>query len=544
MADTENYDVYYEATKVDENSVLVTSVADTEYIERHTNEILRAALDRYSDKKKPDQYSVFPSDATSNNNMTLDKIDELSVGINSNLQNLRIANAFILQSVASDSLLGRAYEAITSNIDTNYRLNYVPLHGKEMNSSQLEEVKDIIDTFNDDVILDELVREAISTTWLEGNYVMTRRESNGRNIIDHYPLNIAYPSEYRINRESVIEFSIDELKTRLKKTYQKDKKKKALYFEDMLKEIEANYPKEVSKAYKDGEKLVKLDMKNSACLKINSMGRRFGLSPAFKCLRPLIVIKNIETADVAASKTRSKKIIFQKLRVELMGEKGNQKGLAEQETAHSSAVNALKTNFVLYTAPPFVESLEYVTDKSTEGESADLLKAYTSKFMTALGIGFIDSETSTVTVASISIDQLLRTINAISEQFEKAMYRFYRTILEENNLDPDFAPKLKVCDSQEMEVSLRKDIASFIYTMLNGSLETAYDYIGLDFEEEKRRRQKENDESVEEIFFPRNTAYTSNGADEGKPGRPSSSGDIEKQKADKKRNETLKKIKK
>lgn len=540
----EDYEVYYNATKVDDGTVVVTAIADDDYIDKRTDEILKAALKDFDSSKRPEQYSVFTTDGNTNQKLTLAQIDNLAQGINSNIENLRIANTLILQNVTSDSLLGRAYESIVSNIDTGYRLNYTPAHGKEIGESELEDVKVLIEAFNDDVMLEELVREAISLTWLEGNYPMYRRQKDGRNIIDHYPLNIAYPSEYRINRESIVEFSIDDLKERLKKTYQKDKKKKAVYFENILKEIESNYPAEVVKAYKGGEKVVRLDINNSACIRVNAMGRRFGVSPAFKCLKPLIVLNNIESADVSASMSRSKKIIFQKLRKELMGTKFDKRGLAEQQVAHESAVSAIRTNFALYTAPPFVESLEYVTDKSTDRESAELLKAYTSKLMTALGIGFVDSETSTVTVASISIDQLLRTINSISEQFERAIYKFYRAVLEENNIDPDFAPRLKVCDSQEMEASMRKDIASFVYATLNGSLETAYDYIGLDFEEEKRRRQNENDEGVTDIFFPRKTSNTVGNDDNPGAGRPSGSDDKEKQAKDKVRNKATGKSKK
>ena len=539
-----DYEVYYNATKVDNDTVVVTSIAESDYIEKRTDEILKSALKDLDYSKRPEQYSVFPSDETTSQSLTLAQIDNLAQGINSNIENLRIANALILQNATSDSLLGRAYESIVSNIDTRYRLNYTPAHGKEIGDKELEEVKIRIETFNDDVMLEDLAREAISLTWLEGNYPMYRRQKDGRNIVDHYPLNIAYPSEYRINRESVVEFSVDNLKERLKKTYQKDRKKKAVYFDDILKEIEANYPAEVIKAYKDKEKVVRLDVNNSACIKVNSMGRRFGVSPAFKCLRPLIVLNNIEAADVAASKSRSKKIIFQKLRKELMGEKFDKRGLAEQQLAHESAVSAIRTNFALYTAPPFVENLEYITDKSTDRESAELLKAYTSKLMTSLGIGFVDSETSTVTVASISIDQMLRTINSISEQFERVIYKFYRAVLEENNIDPDFAPRIQICDSQEMEASMRKDIASFVYTTLNGSLETAYDYIGLDFNEEKRRRQNENDDGITDIFFPRKTSNTVGNDDNHGAGRPSDSDDKEKQAKDKERNKATGKSKK
>jgi len=369
-----------------------------------------------------------------------------------------------------------------------------------------------------------------------------RLKDNGA-IIDHYPLNIAYPSDYRVNTERVVEFSIDNLKTRLRKTYQKTRKNKAVYFDTIQNEIKANYPTEVVKAYNDGEKVVRLDTKYSGCLKVNAMGRKFGISPFFRCLKPIIVLNNIESADVTSSKSRSKRIIFQKLRKELMGTDGTRKGLAEQALAHEQAATAVKTNLCLYTAPPFVESLEYITDKTDTKESASLLKVYTSKLMTALGIGFVDSEISTVTVADISIDQMLRTINSISEQLEKIMYKYYRVVLEANKLDPELAPVLKIVDSEALDASLKKDMATFVYSTLNGSLQTAFDYIGLDMEEEKRRREQENTDGIEDIFTPRVTAFTNSGNSDDEEdktnGRPANSKNKEKQAKDKARNKAI-----
>ena len=279
------------------------------------------------------------------------------------------------------------------------------------------------------------------------------------------------------------------------------------------------------------------------------MGRRFGVSPFFRCLKPLIVLNNIEAADVATSKSRSKKIIFQKLRKELMGTNGDKKGLAEQALAHESAATALKTNLCLYTAPPFVEDLQFITDKTTGAESATLLKAYTSKLMTALGIGFADSEISTVTVASISIDQMLRTINSITQQLERILYKFYQRVLEANKFDPELAPEIKILNSEVMDFQLKRDMAAFVYNTLNGSLETALDYVGLDIEEEQRRREAENNDGLEEIFTPRINSYTvpagkattttDNETKTKKTGRPANSKNKEKQAKDKARQDAL-----
>lgn len=532
--------ISYNESKIDDDTVLVTSAANKQDIESRYDSILSSALDNYN-TKKPEMYSVYPADETSSTSITIDYIDQLAVGLNSTISNLRTANSLILRNVVSDSLLGRAYESIVANINTKYRLNYPETYKDKTTDEQWDDVKYLINSFNLDINIESLIRDSISIAYLEGNYPMYLRIKDNGAVIDHYPLAICYPSDYRINGENALEFNIDNLKSKLRKTYTKNRKNKAVYFENIQKEIKANYPSEVVKAYNDGEKLTRLDTKYSGCLKVNAMGRKFGVSPFFRCLKPLIVLSNIETADVAASKSRSKKIIFQKLRKELMGEHYDKKGLAEQALAHESAAQAIKTNFCLYTAPAFVESLEYVTDEANDQESSALLKVYTSKLMTALGIGFVDSEISTVTVANISINQMLRTINSISKQLERVLHKFYQDVLEANGFDPQLAPYIDIADSEEMEASLKKDIASFVYTTLNGSLETAYEYMGLDFNEEKRRRQSENDDGLTEVFYPRATSNTTAGNNIGdtskSAGRPADSEDTEKQANDKARND-------
>lgn len=546
MGDTD-FEVKIMATPISDDTVLVTSGAGKKEIESRCTEILNSALDSYN-VKKPEQYSVYTTEETSTTSLTIEYIDQLTVGLNSNIENLKTANALILRNVTEDSLLGRAYESIVSNINTKYRLNYKKKYNEDIDEQTWTDIEYLIKSFNRDINIENLIQESVGVGYLEGNYPMYLRIKDNGAVVDHYPLNIAYPSEYKINGEPILEFSIDNLKSRLQKTYKKTKKNKAVYFDIIKNEITANYPKEVVSAYNDGERFVRLDSKYSGCIRVNPMGRRFGVSPFFRCLKPLIVLNNIESADVATSKSRSKKIIFQKLRKELMGEHFDKKGLAEQALAHESAATALKTNLCLYTAPPFVESLEFITDKTTGAESATLLKAYTSKLMTALGIGFADSEISTVTVASISIDQMLRTINSITQQLERILYKFYQRVLEANSFDPELAPEIKILNSEVMDFQLKKEMATFIYSTLNGSLETALDYIGLDIEEEQRRREIENDDGLEEIFTPRVTSYTvpadNNTTTEDetktkKAGRPATSKNKEKQAKDKSRQNAL-----
>lgn len=513
---------------VDKHTTLITSYDD---LADEELKILAQNIETYN-LSNSREVAAYVTDPTDNNTLTLETISQLAQGLNSNYDNLMQVNRIILREVIADGILGRAFECIYSNINDEYRLVFGD-DQEELDEDTHKRIKEIIESFNEAVDLKSLIKDAVSVTYLEGNYPMYLRLKKDSAAIDHIPLSIAYPSEYNINRDPIVELNVSALSERLKKTYPKTKKqKKAIYFENIGKEIQGAYPDEVYRAYINKENVVKLNYDYSGCIRIGNNGRRLGVSPFFRCLKPLVVLSNIQAADVASSKSRSRKIIFQKLRKELMGEQGKYKGLSEQKLAHSEAAAALKTNFSLYTAPAYVENLEYVTDK-TDTSEPELLEQYNSRLFTALGIGFADTNVANYSVANISISQLLKTINSISRQLERIIERFYQTILKEKGIEPKFAPHIQIIDSEQLDYDLRKDLAQFVYSTLNASLETALKFVGLDIEDEKRKRQKENDEGVDEIFFPRATSYTVSSGESGDVGRPSSSDDTEKQTEDK-----------
>lgn len=518
-----------------EGDTPITLITSQDDLTAKELQIVNSALEKYGTNGAR-MSEVFATESTDSTVLTLEDVNELAIGINSDHDKVLRANRIILRNVVADGILGRAFECVTSNINTEYHLTYpIEEDGDDIDPETLKEVKRLIDSFNDEINLKHLIREAASVAYLEGNYPMYLQldNTNGGAVVSHYSLSLAYPSVYKTNGNPILEFSIKDLKSMLKKTYPKNKKKKSIYYDNMDKEVQAIYPPEVLEGYRNGDDIVKLDDKYSGCILVGDNGRRFGVSPFFRCLKPLIVLTNIEAADVASSKARSKKIIFQKLRKELMGNDGTRKGFGEQAYAHESAAAALKTSFALYTAPAFVESLEYVTD-GTSTCDPELLSQYNSKLFTALGIGFADTNVANYSVANISIDQMLRTINSITEQLEEILERFYKVVVTENGYDVKYAPKIRVVDSEQLSMDLRKDIASFVYSQLNGSLETALEYMGLNIKDETERRRKENEAELYDVFFPRATSYTATGDN---VGRPQSSDDGDKQDSDRDRTE-------
>lgn len=527
----DDFEVNFSATKVDDDTTVVTGFMTAEQIRENEAKILSAAMNKYEVSK---QYSVHTSDSTNSNTLTTDYIDELADGIHTNLKNLIAANQLLVKYVDEDGSMGYAYSVIRANTPTNYTMVYDNTLLTEENEDKIAEIKSLVNNFNKNVKIERLIRESISTAYLEGNVPIVLRITKNGYAVDFLPLDIAYPSGYKFNGDPILEFDVNALKTKLQKTYKKTRKNKALYFENIAKEIEANFSKEVFDAYKDNEQYTRIDANYGDCITVNSLGRKFGVSPLFRALRPLVVLNNIEAADVSDSRARSKKIIFQKLRKELLGQNGEKKALAEQQLAHEALTQALKTNLCAYTAPAFVESLEFVSSKANNDDASKQLGQYMTKYLQALGIDFIDTEVGNYAGVNVSVTQIIRQINCIKSDVERVLNKFYATLLTSAGFDPNLAPTIEIEDAESMELSMRIELAKFVYGTLNASRETSFKLAGLNLNDEKIKRETEHAQGLDDIFTPRKTAYTTGSEDDnGSSGRPQSNDDKNKQNFDK-----------
>lgn len=529
MAD--DFDVSFISTKVDSDTTVVTSFMTAEEIKKNEDKILSAAMNKYESSK---QYSVHTTDSTNSNTLTIDYIDELANGIHTNLKNLVAANQLLVKYVDEDGSMGYAYSVIRANTPTNYTMVYDNTLLTEENENKIAEIKALVNNFNKNVKIERLIRESISTAYLEGNVPIVLRITKNGYAVDFLPLDIAYPSGYKFNGDPILEVDVNALKTKLQKTYKKTRKNKAIYFENIAKEIEANFNKEILDAFKANEQYARIDANYGDCITVNSLGRKFGVSPLFRALRPLVVLNNIESADVSDSKARSKKIIFQKLRKELLGQNGEKKGLAEQALAHDALTQALKTNLCAYTAPAFVESLEFVSSKANNDDASKQLGQYMTKYLQALGIDFIDTEVGNYAGVNVSVTQIIRMINCIKSEVERVLNKFYVTLLASAGYDPNLAPTIEIEDAESMELSMRIELAKFVYGTLNASRETSFKLAGLNLNDEKIKRETELAQGLDEVFTPRKTAYTVSGDDDNdSSGRPQSNNDKGKQNFDK-----------
>lgn len=513
MSDLSSVDIQYNAGVADDGTIIVTSQSSNERMER----ILWAALQKYDRSKE--QYSAGFSESTSSDTLTVARIDELATGITTNLSNVLESNRQVRKYIVKDDVLGGTYTAVQSNINTDYKLIYGSTEGRNK-KKQLATAKQVIEQFNRSIKLKRLIRESVMTTFTEGNYIMYLRLDGGNAVIDYYPLGIAEITDYSINGDPVVQININEFKNRLRKTYTKDKRGRAMYFENLDKEVKANFPPEVYQAYKNGDTYCRLDVSRTGVMRINNMGYRYGVSQFFRALRPTVILEGIEDADIINNKAKAKKIIHQKLRKEIMGPDKNYqlKGFDYAAYAHQELMAAWQNQTVVYTSIPAVEEISYI-EPAAEGTPTEKIALYRNEKMTALGVTFVDPEVSSVSTANISLRQLMKTIDSIAEQLSDILHKYYCIVLQANGLDDFYAPDIIVLDSEQMELEIKKQLVELLFSKLNLSYATCLEVLGLDVDDEISKREAENEIGVEQIFTPHSSQYTS--GDPGSGGRPS-----------------------
>ncbi len=444
--------------------------------------------------------------------VTKEVLDSLAVNAQNDLNKIVKINNIARIYVNKDWIVGKVVETIDTNVNSEFRLSYKKFDSDEMKLKELIDCKNIVDDFNEKINLRRLIKNSVPTAFTEGNYIFYCRVfHDGRYDVSWYPLGVAEISDYNINGEPQVLINIKELVARLKKTIKRTKKNKALFFDKLKEEIKANYPTEVYEAYINGDSYAKLDPKWTGVIRINNQNRRYGVTPIFRALYPALMLEQFDNTDRVNAKAKAKKFIVQLLNEKLLGEYGDKDSFEEQAYAHQNLMEAFKQKTVLVTAPAFVKEIKYV-EPTTTNTDTDTVINYVNRELSTLGISFLMSSGTTGTsTASISLAQLMKTINSITEQLEFILEKWYKNILIYNGHTTEFAPNVRILDSELLEMDVKEDLAKLLYCNFNSSMETALSILGLDINDEKAKREKENKENLHEIFFPRSTAYTSSG---------------------------------
>lgn len=497
---------------------------------------MKTALESFDPANR--QYSTYLNESSGGcDSLTIEELRNLAKNAQNDLSKIMKINSIVRQETNSDDIIGKVYESVVANLNANIRISFDDLP-KKYKKTQKKEVEDLIKRFHHETNLEQILTSSIPTVYTEGNCIKYLRSKNGHYVIDTYPLGVAIISDYNLNGLPYILIDIRELTNRLQKTTIKGKKNKPLFFDNLTQEIKNNYPEEVYQAYINREHYAKLDIHRSGVNRFCNMNRKYGLTPIFKALKPNLMLDTYDKADKINTKAKSKKIIHQILRKELMGSEGNKKALEEMAYAHSNLMQAFKNPTVLYTSPAFVEKIVYVEPK-VENTNIDNVNLYRARVTSALGISFLNTDgNQTVSTANISIAQLMKTINKIAEQEEAILKRWYAIILQEHDIPLEYCPTPHILDAELLEFEMRKDLAELLFSKFNCSFETAYGLVGIDVRDEIERRKQEKELGYEDILTVHATSYNSSGDGSNSGGRPNNSDDDYKSEYDKNYNIT------
>ena len=494
--------------------------------------------------------SVFEPD-TSTSTVTLNRIDELAKNPQNDIQKTREIANIIDTYIIKNYLIGLVDTVIRSNLNTNYKVSYnqVPSEKGRNNKKKLENAKKIVEDMLDKIDVKKLIRMAIPATFNHGNYFfyMDYNKNGEKYVIHIFPLTVGRIAPYRIDGEPVLMIDMNELKNRLEHNLPKRKGGKAYFFQKYEEEITKAYPAEIVEAFRHGDQYAILDYRRAGVMRAGEDAdgaSLYGISQMFRAIRDVIILDKFANVDDSASNVKAKNILVQILRKDILGPGGDRKGMNEIAFAHGELCRAVKNKICVYTASPAVEDVRWIEPKSSliDKENVTL---YENRVLTTLGIGFLSSGSIGSTIsANISLKQLMRQINYISQQLEHILEKFAQVALDEHGIDAEYTPRITVIDSEQLEADMRIDLAKMLYADLGLSRRTVLETLGLDIVDETERRQSENEQDLNSVFFPYMTAYTNNGEniDDDANGRPADkqSKNENKQVNDKARNEVKK----
>jgi hypothetical protein len=524
MSQEEDFDVIIASQDTSTDAVVLTSSQQAE-------KWLSEALKTYDPANSA--YSTVLSEGSSSSDTTISDLEDLADGAQSSLTSITQINAIIRKYINMDDIIGHVYDSVLTNVNAEYQMTWRNFEDNKSKTKKLAKVKALIEDFNQQINVERLICEAVPITYAEGNYLMTLRQKDTNWVVDYLPLGVGLISDYSSNGRPILLVQMSELKGRIRKTNLKNKKNQPLFYDDTAKEIQETFPQEVYDAYQANDTYAKLNPDYTGAMRINNMGRKYGVSPIFKALKPTLMLDTYANTDVTLAKSKAKKIIHQRLRAEVLGDDGTHNGFEIMAYAHQCFMQAWQNPTVVYTSPAAVEKIEYV-ESAIEDTSTDKVKYYRERVYSSLGINFLMSTEMSATLAKISLSQLMKNIDKIARQLEDVLNNWYKTVVLLNGYDLELCPTIHILNSEQMEWDMKKDLASFLFSTVGASYETTLDVLGYNALDEYQRRLSENEADYATVFAPHATSYTTSGDSdssdgENTTGRPSETTDEDKQ---------------
>lgn len=532
--------------RVGENYIL-TEMSEKEDI-FNNNYVAKAT---YDSERTKHIYSKILEKDSSYSITTMSEISSLAQNTQKDINKINKINGIVKYYINKEDLVGRVVETIENNVNTNYTLNYPFTPKKTRDKKILDELKLIINKFNKQINVPKLISDNALNTYTEGNFVyyLFGNSESGYSIVN-YPLDMIEITSMKIDDDNIISFNVSELTSRINKTKSKFKKLKSnklIDIEDVIaNEIKRDYPIEVYEAYNQKDKIALLNPQRVGLSRINQLKGLYGLTPIFKALTPQLMLETVDKSDQKVLIQKTKKIYFQSTRSEILDDP---KIIEKTGYAQTSLLKAMGEDTIVYSAMPFVEDLKLIEPKIDLTDEKVKL-SYKLRILEALGISFISSEGSTsITTTKINYNELLKTVNRITKNLETVLNKYYQLVCEENGFPVEMSPTITIEDTQLLDLENKLKLVDVLYSKIGLSYDTVLNTLGLNYEVEKNKRIKENEENADiDVFLPHTNSYTSNSNDivnnkeDDKTNKNGSkkSEDVDKEEYDKQRIETQK----
>ena len=129
-------------------------------VEEETNRRLIQAMKSYDMMAK--QSSAYLEEKGSYTTPTTDELSTLAESPQENLAKILRINSVISKYSNLDDVMGTVVEAVRVNLNDEYRLSYKSIEGRN-NQKKLERTKQAIDSFNEDIGIERVIRDQIPT---------------------------------------------------------------------------------------------------------------------------------------------------------------------------------------------------------------------------------------------------------------------------------------------------------------------------------------------------------------------------------------------
>ena len=441
----------------------------------------------------------------------LERLSCLSENAQNNLDKILELNSIIEYYINTDDLIGRVIETVENNTNRSYTIK------KKTNTT--DTMMTSIKNFCEQIDIGYIVGEVTSNTFAKGTTIMYLMGDVQKGWhLSFYPLGVCEITPIEQDHEPLVVMNVSKLVSGIQRSLNK-------YFmgekyQEMIKNkissmIKENYPPEVYEAYVNQEQYALLDNERCSVVRVNKGDGLMGLSPIVKGLKAEIMLETIDAVDRKNLIDRAKKIYFQKMRKECLDKDNNKIGNLPNITGflQQQLMFAMQQEDVIYTAPPYAESLEILEPK-VELTPSEKIMEYRNRLLSALGISFISAEDgSSYTVTNLNYSELLKSINKISKQLEPIFNKYFKLLCFEKGYKLDKCPTMEIESTELISMESKVALINTYYTTLGLSRETTFKVLGIDIDIETQRRKQENDKGLNDIFEPYQTSYNTNVAD-------------------------------